>query len=245
MARFLNAAEAAVVADLLPTPRDVRATTIADREFEPYRLSARMRTTPDYPVSSVKSVGQELRDARERKGERLDDVWRAIKIRPYHLAAIEEGRFQDLPSRALTIGYVSRYARYLGSDIERLSERLEAEIGPDDGSANHRVEVEPVQDRKIPVRSIGVVAAGFLFVALSADDLIGLTTSGFERAAEDGTAGQGVAAPVPPAIERQVQVVSPELLSSLPFEVAAPVTVSLRPRAAPSMSSAQRRGAGF
>jgi hypothetical protein len=135
---------------------------IRDIGTEPYRLSARMRTTSDDPVSPVKSVGQDLRNARERKGKQLDDVWRAIKIRPDHLAAIEAGSFEGLPSRAVTIGYVSRYARYLGLDVKKLSERLEAEIGAHDG---HRIDIEPVSDRTF--RVLGTILAGLLLPALT------------------------------------------------------------------------------
>ena len=79
-----------------------------------------MGTHSDEPISSVKSIGQELREERERKAKQLNDVWREINIRPNFLTAIEEGRFEDLPRRAFTIGYVGRYARYLELDAENL-----------------------------------------------------------------------------------------------------------------------------
>jgi cytoskeleton protein RodZ len=138
---------------------------IPDTGIEVDRLSARIRMTQDYAVLPWKRIGQELRDARERKGKQLDDVWRAIKIRPDHLTAIEEGRFEDLPSRALVLGYVSRYARYVGLDVEKLPRRLEAEIGPDDGPG---IDVEPVPDRKFPpLRNVlaGLMLATFIIVA--------------------------------------------------------------------------------
>ena len=50
--------------------------------LEAYRLKARMRKTADDPVSTVKRVGQELREERERQSKQLDDVWRALKIHP-------------------------------------------------------------------------------------------------------------------------------------------------------------------
>ena len=122
-----------------------------------------MRKTSDDPVFSVKSVGQELRDERERKGKQLDDVSQALKIHPDHLTAIEEGRFNNLPNRAFAIGYVSRYARYLGLDLGKVLERLEAEIGAHDGILDHRIDVKPVSDRKV----LSNVIAGLLLVLLT------------------------------------------------------------------------------
>jgi len=121
-----------------------------------------MRTQSNEPISPVKSIGQELREARERKGKQVDDVWREIKIRPNYVMAIEEGRFEDLPSRAFTIAYVGRYARYLGLDIEKLPERLEAEIGVHHSVFNRRTDIVRAPDRKS-----GTVTAGLLLAALT------------------------------------------------------------------------------
>ena len=128
-----------------------------DQEQEPIPDNA----TADAPSGAWKSIGQEFRAARERKGKHLDDVGRAIKIRPDHLAAIEEGRFEDLPSRALVIGYMGRYGRYLGLDGEKLPKWLEAEIGSEIGPG---IDIEPVSDRKF--RPVGTVLAGLWLGAL-------------------------------------------------------------------------------
>ncbi len=85
--------------------------------LEAYRLKARMRKTADDPVSTVKRVGQELREERERELALVQRLWRALKIHPGYLAAIEEGRFDRLPGRAFAAGYVGRYARYLQLDV--------------------------------------------------------------------------------------------------------------------------------
>lgn len=103
------------------------------------------RTTP------VGGVGKELQDERRRQGQRLDDLCDVLKIRPKHLAAIEQGRYDNLPGRAFAIGYASRYARYLGLDVDKLSARLEAEIDAHGGIHDRLVNVEPVAeiDRKL------------------------------------------------------------------------------------------------
>jgi cytoskeleton protein RodZ len=79
----------------------------------------------------VETVGQALTKARQRKGEKLSDVWLVLKIRPDQLVAIEEGRWDALPGRVYTIGYVRSYAAYLGLEPHRLLERLKVELdGP-------------------------------------------------------------------------------------------------------------------
>ena len=76
----------------------------------------------------LESVGQDLRKARERKGEELDHISRLLKIRRDYLALLEEGAADSLPGRAYAIGFVRSYASYLGLDGEEFVERLKAEI---------------------------------------------------------------------------------------------------------------------
>ena len=143
------------------SPARPDASTAPIPDIEPHRLSARMRPQSNDPFSPVKRLGQELREARERKGKQLDDVWREIKIRPIHLTAIEEGRFEDLPSRSFTIGFVSRYARYLGLEVER----LDAAIGHHSGAFNHRTDIVPILAAQRAVRRTD--SAGVLLIALT------------------------------------------------------------------------------
>lgn len=76
----------------------------------------------------LESVGQDLRKARERKGEQLDHISRLLKIRKDYLALLEEGAADSLPGRAYAIGFVRSYATYLGLDGAEYVERLKAEI---------------------------------------------------------------------------------------------------------------------
>lgn len=76
----------------------------------------------------LESVGQDLRRARERKGEELDHISRLLKIRRDYLALLEEGAADSLPGRAYAIGFVRSYASYLGLNGEEFVERLKAEI---------------------------------------------------------------------------------------------------------------------
>jgi cytoskeleton protein RodZ len=76
----------------------------------------------------LESVGQDLRKAREKRGEELDHISRLLKIRKDYLALLEEGAADSLPGRAYAIGFVRSYATYLGLDGNECVERLKAEI---------------------------------------------------------------------------------------------------------------------
>ena len=74
------------------------------------------------------TIGQELKAARESRGEDLTAVARALRIRRDHLEAIEAGRVDDLPGRTYAVGFVRSYVEYLGLGAEYI-ERFKSEIG--------------------------------------------------------------------------------------------------------------------
>ncbi len=59
-------------------------------------------------------LGQRLHDKRIQKGLSLEDVTKAIKIRPAFLRAIEHGEYHKLPESAYAQGFITNYADYLG-----------------------------------------------------------------------------------------------------------------------------------
>jgi len=59
-------------------------------------------------------LGQKLRDIRIQRGLTLDDVTRALKIRPAFISAIERGEYHKLPASAYARGFIANYAEYLG-----------------------------------------------------------------------------------------------------------------------------------
>lgn len=74
----------------------------------------------------TETLGQLLRGAREARGESLDDVERATRIRGRQLAAIEADDFGALPSPAQARGYIKNYAQHLGLDLQDVLERYES-----------------------------------------------------------------------------------------------------------------------
>jgi cytoskeletal protein RodZ len=78
-------------------------------------------------LSSGPDIGVALKAAREFRGLSLEDVADSTRIRRSYLAAIEEMRLEDLPSRPFTIGYVRAYAKALGLDGEAAVERFKVD----------------------------------------------------------------------------------------------------------------------
>ncbi len=95
-------------------------------QLERRRLHLR-EINPDIDAP-LETVGQDLRVARQRKGEDLASVSHSLKIQKDHLNALEESKFDLLPGRAYAVGFVRSYAGYLGLDAPLLVERYKAEI---------------------------------------------------------------------------------------------------------------------
>jgi len=98
--------------------------------------------------ATAASVGVHLRQAREARGESVEEVSHVLKLRPRQIEAIEAGRFDLLPGRAFVRGFVRNYSRYLGVDVEPMMGALSVQSGAD------RVDLAPVTNAQ------GVMPAG-------------------------------------------------------------------------------------
>ncbi|MGQ0740900.1 MAG: helix-turn-helix domain-containing protein, partial [Alphaproteobacteria bacterium] len=113
-----------------------------------------LREISDEADAPLETVGQDIRAARQRKGEELATVSRALKIRKDHLEALEEGNIEALPGRPYAIGFLRSYAEYLGLDPAQCVERFKAEIAgrEDDGENQPQLNVE--DERRMPQGSL-------------------------------------------------------------------------------------------
>lgn len=73
-------------------------------------------------------LGTTLRRRRLERDLSLGGVARILRIHPRYLAALEAGRFQELPGRIYAIGFVRAYAKHLGLDAEEAVVRLKGEL---------------------------------------------------------------------------------------------------------------------
>jgi cytoskeleton protein RodZ len=132
--------------------------------------------------SPLETVGQDLRAARQRRGDDLATVSRALKIRKDHLEALEEDRVEALPGRTYAVGFVRAYADYLGLDPVQSVERFKREIAGRTGGAEPAAGGAISQDldeRRLPhgwvviaVVVLAIVAYGAYHLAMSADTLL-------------------------------------------------------------------------
>src|ERR1700742_5003683 len=101
--------------------------------------------------SPLQTVGQDLRAARLRRGDKIAQVSRALKIRKDHLEALEEDRLEDLPGKTYAIGFVRSYARHLGLDTHQYVERFTQEIsGPGDDHSREPAPIHTEEGRHLP-----------------------------------------------------------------------------------------------
>ena len=94
-------------------------------------------------------VGTVLRRAREAQNEDLRIAATHLRIRDSYLRAIEDGRFDELPTGAYAVGFVRAYAIHLGLDGDKLVRRFKDELG----SALRRPELvvpEPERENRVP-----------------------------------------------------------------------------------------------
>jgi cytoskeletal protein RodZ len=67
-------------------------------------------------VDEMESLGKYLKAERELRNLSLEEVSKFTRIKEQYLNAIEEDRYDLLPSAIYVKGYLTAYARYLGLD---------------------------------------------------------------------------------------------------------------------------------
>jgi cytoskeleton protein RodZ len=73
------------------------------------------------------TVSEILRNRRTECGLDIGHVAEVLRIRQPILAAIEDGRFDELPGPAYSVGFIRSYATYLGLDADALVARFKTE----------------------------------------------------------------------------------------------------------------------
>lgn len=119
----------------------------------------RESATPDLHIGP--DIGAALKAVREFRRLSLEELADRTRIKRSYLAAIEEMRLEELPSRPFTIGYVRAYAAALGLDGEAAVERFRADEPVADDSLRAPVGVNTDRDPRVFV----MVVAALLIVA--------------------------------------------------------------------------------
>lgn len=116
------------------------------------------------PSTLIAGAGAQLRAAREALRLDLAHIAAETRIPLRHLAAIEAGSFDALPSRAYAIGFSRSFAKAVGLDAAAITDVVRGELA--DGSMRRTVAVsgmEPGDPARLP--SAGLAWAG-AFAAL-------------------------------------------------------------------------------
>lgn len=87
-------------------------------------------------VDAATGVGEELARARAALGLSVADVAQQLKFAARQIEALEQGRFEDLPTGTFARGMVRAYGRLLKLDAEALVGRIAARVAvPDNAEA--------------------------------------------------------------------------------------------------------------
>lgn len=70
-----------------------------------------------------RSIGQIIKECREKKGIPLSQAERETEIRLKYLKALEEDHYDDFPAEVYSLGFLARYSNYLGLESQELIHR--------------------------------------------------------------------------------------------------------------------------
>ncbi len=68
----------------------------------------------------MRTVGEVLKEERERKFYTLDEIEKTTKIRKELLEALEAGQYSKLPPHTFVQGFIKNYGNFLGLNTEKL-----------------------------------------------------------------------------------------------------------------------------
>ena len=113
-----------------------------------------------FDTAAVFEIGNSLREARMRRGIEFAQAEQATKIRGKYLRALEEERFELLPSETYVKGFLRTYADYLGLDgqlyVDEFNSRFvagRARNRPRRSSARPQQREPPARDERRAARA--------------------------------------------------------------------------------------------
>lgn len=107
--------------------------------------------------SSYEGIGAELKAVRLRHNLRLSDVAAKLRIREVYLAAIEEGRFVDLPGPVYATGFVRTYGEFIGFNGDDCVTQLKREDSASERTTKLNFPI-PSNESRLPGRELLAVS---------------------------------------------------------------------------------------
>lgn len=113
----------------------------------------------------MKTIGEILKNAREKHDYSIEQVAHATKIQAKFIAALEANRFEELPESTFVKGFVRNYAQVVGKDPATLLAIFRRDFGQDaKGKVIPRGLVQPVNQPKLRWTPTATVIAGLTIV---------------------------------------------------------------------------------
>lgn len=117
-------------------------------------------------------VGDKLAAERRKQGKSISEVVSATNIMARLIDALENARYDELPSQAYVRGYIQSYAKYLGLDVPPLLKEYEEDLGA--GKPRTRLEevpertVVPMRDQlhHVPTRALITIVVALVAVGV-------------------------------------------------------------------------------
>lgn len=178
------------------TPLDLGGVTMLHSSRSGRDGGADAGSSPSLDYGS--DIGIALKAAREFRGLSIEDVSDITRVRQSYLAAIEDMRIEDLPSRPFIIGYLRAYAQALSMDPDAVVARFRAEHGEGVEALSDPVGVHKEGDPRLGA----VVIGGIVIIAAIA--LWNVATRAMNEKAP--TPGVTAEAPAGPAAAGPAQV---------------------------------------
>lgn len=135
-------------------------------------------------------IGNSLREARLRRHVEFTDAEHGTKIRGKYLRALEDERFELLPSHTYVKGFLRTYAEYLGLDGQLYVDEYNSRfvIGEEDAPLRTPRRVPAARARRTDRRESNIVLLGLTVIVL----VTGLVIVAWRFGNPDRTAIQGL-----------------------------------------------------
>jgi hypothetical protein len=144
----------------------------------------------------VFEIGNSLLEARSRRGVDFVQAELATKIRAKYLRALEEERFEQLPSQTYVKGFLRTYADYLGLDGQLYVDEFNSRfvVGDEVDSRPRRSDSRPRRSAVRPERRTRRLETGIVLAAVAVVTVVTLVVVSAWQ-----TSGSGGKAPPAPA----------------------------------------------
>jgi cytoskeletal protein RodZ len=113
-------------------------------------------------------IGNSLREARLRRHIEFTDAEHGTKIRGKYLRALEDERFELLPSHTYIKGFLRSYAEYLGLDGQLYVDEYNSRfvVGEEDGPVRSPRRVPAARARRADRRESNIVLLGLIAIGV-------------------------------------------------------------------------------